>query len=451
MTKLFTRASVAGASLSGANLKASLIALWDALSTIGLTDTNRITVTASATLLTTQCGILLVDCSAGSVVLTLPTSGSASDEAEYRIRRIDTAFANSLTIQRGGSDTIEGLTTGMSVSAGGQVDFKMPAGATSWRVTGRGGGTALAAREALYVPGVNWLDNPDGDVYQITIAATADDAYMDDCWYALTQTGTITPSQVATPEDGFANSIRLTQSQATAQRMGSAQILEGKRSKKLRGKTVTFGGRMKLSTGANVRMALLAWTGTEDTVTSDVVNDWTSSTYTAGNFFLASNLTVVAVSSSAMTAGTARDVSVTGVVPSGANNLVVVYWTEATAAQNVTLDAWGRRLVEGASLLDYLRRGETEELRRCQRFYQPVYAGSYRRYVGNLDRDVRTFATPMRATPTLSIALTASSGYQAHTIVAASPEIWSMEIQFTAGGTGVIDLSNLTINAFARL
>jgi hypothetical protein len=51
--------------------------LWDALNSLGVTDANRTTITASATLLTTQCGILLVDCTAGSVVLTLPTSGTS--------------------------------------------------------------------------------------------------------------------------------------------------------------------------------------------------------------------------------------------------------------------------------------------------------------------------------------------------------------------------------------
>ena len=377
MSKLFSRAAVAGATLAGASLKAVNTSLWDALATMGFTDVGRTTVSASATLTMTQCGIVLVDCSSGSVVLTLPTSGTATDEAQYKIRRIDSTYANTLTVQRGGSDTVEGSTTvPITIGCGGQADLKMPAGSTNWRVTGRSGGSTLAARDALLVPAVNELDNPDGEIYQIAVAATADDTYSEDRWYELTQTGTVLPAQVANPEDGYAIAARTTQSQAVAQRFGKAQILPGKRTRKLRGKTMTFGGRFKLSSSANLRVAILAWTGTEDVVTSDVVNNWTSGTYTAGNFFLASNLTVVAVGAAAMTAATARDVSVTGAIPSNANNIIVVYWTEAAAAQNVTLDGWGRRLIEAAVFGDYIRRTDDEELRRCQVFLEKSYRQS---------------------------------------------------------------------------
>lgn len=441
MTKLFSLASANGASLSGANLKAALTTLWSALSTTGITDSNRTTVTASASLLTTQCGILLVDCTSGSVVLTLPISGTSTDEARYRIRRIDATYANTLTVQRGGTDTIEGGTSSYSIGCGGELSFKMPGGDTNWRVTGRGGATTQAAREALGVPAVNWLDNPDGEVYQGTVAATADDTYMEDQWYALTQTGTVTPSQLTAPEDGFAYGIRVTQSQVTAQRFGEAQILEGKRTKKLRSKTMTWGGRFKFSAGANLRIAILAWTGTEDVVTSDVVNDWTNATYSAGSFFLAANLTVVAVSPSlAMTAGTARDASVTGVIPANSNNVIVMYWTEATAAQNVTLDAWGRRLVEGATLIDYIRRSEEHELSRCQRFFE---TGSYRfRVVDNGGTVVSTVAMKVRkrATPSITV-----SGGGTVTDIDAS----SFTIAQTAAGT--VDTSFSGYTASARL
>jgi hypothetical protein len=438
MSKLFTRASVTGASLAGANLKATLTALWDALSAAGVTDSARTTITASATLLTTQCGILLVDCTAGSVVLTLPTSGTSSDEALYKIRRIDSTYANTLTVQRGGTDSVEGSTSvAVLIGCGGQVNLKLPGGSSDWKVVGRGGGTMLAAREALGVPAGNWLDNPDGEVYQRAVAATADDTYSEDRWYELTQTGTVTPSQVTTPEDGFAFAARITQSQAAAQRFGRAQILEGKASKKVRGKTMTFGGRLKLSTSANVRMAILAWTGTEDVVTSDVVNDWTLSTYTAGNFFLAANLTVVAVSPSiAMTAATARDCSVTGVIPSNANNVIVMYWTEAAAAQNVTLDAWGRRLVEGATLVDYVRRSSEHELAICQRHYERGFVRSDAYNVtGSAISACSNYKVTKRANPTTVIS---TPGYVNASGAAfdGSSDAESFEIKATIAATG---------------
>lgn len=152
MSKLHTRASVAGTTLSGPNTKATNLALWDALRTVGVTDSDRLTVTATATLTTTQCGWLEVDCTSGNVVLTLPTSGTTTDEAEYRIRRIDST-SNSLTVQRGGSDTVEGGTTAVSIGALQQVDFKLPAGTNNWRVAARGGSTQAAARAALGMSG----------------------------------------------------------------------------------------------------------------------------------------------------------------------------------------------------------------------------------------------------------------------------------------------------------
>lgn len=242
-------------------------------------------------------------------------------------------------------------------------------------------GSAAAARNALEVPMFNHLHNPDGEIYQRAVAATADDAYMDDRWYALTQTGTITPSQQSNPENGYHRGLRLTQSQASAQRMGRAQIVEASQTSTLRGKTVTFGGRFKLSTSATLRYAILAWTGTADAVTSDVVNDWTSGTYTTGNFFNSTTLSLVATGSTALTAATAATCSISGAVPAGATNIIVLYWTEATAAQNVTLDAWGLRLVDATTLVGAIQRSAAEELRLCRRFLPALVSSGITDYL----------------------------------------------------------------------
>lgn len=242
-------------------------------------------------------------------------------------------------------------------------------------------GTPAAARNALEVPAPNYLINPDGHVYQRPIAATADDAYMDDRWYALTQTGTITPSQVSNPEDGYHRALRITQSQVTAQRMGRAQIVEASQTSALRGKTVTFGGRFKLSSSATLRYAILAWTGTADAVTSDVVNDWTNATFTTGNFFASTTLSLVATGSTALTAATAATCSISGAVPSGATNLIVLYWTEAVAAQSVTLDAWAQRLVDATALVEAHRRSYAEELALCRRFLPALVASGVTDYL----------------------------------------------------------------------
>ena len=144
MSKLFTRASVVGSTLSGAALKSVLTAIADALNSFGLQEGTRSTVTTSSTLTITQCGLLLVDATSASITLTLPSSGATTDDAVYEIRRIDSS-ANTVSVQRGGTDTLEGATTAVSVQAGGVLKLQMPAGATNWRITKLSGATSSGA------------------------------------------------------------------------------------------------------------------------------------------------------------------------------------------------------------------------------------------------------------------------------------------------------------------
>lgn len=312
-------------------------------------------------------------------------------------------------------DNIAGTPTNAVAKAALAAIYDFVAQRLARGTTGAGSATATelaSARDSLGVPQVNWVLNPDGAIYQRSVAATADDTYFEDRWYALTQSGTVTPSQQSNPENGFRYASRLTQSQASAQRMGAAQIVEGKDAIPLRGKTVTFGGRFKLSTSANLRVALLAWTGTEDSVTSDVVNDWTNGTFTTGNFFISSNLTLIGTAAVGMTGGSAADVSVSGAVPSGTTNLLVVYWTEATAAQNVTLDAWGRRLIESSYLNDHIRRSIAQELALCQRFYEATTMQGELGAVGSTYAYIQSwqFKVQKRTSPTVTTNVTSSSG-----------------------------------------
>lgn len=272
-----------------------------------------------------------------------------------------------------------------------------------------GAGAASAAelqlaRDSLQIPLRNYLHNPDGAVYQRTIAATADDVYAHDRWYVLTETASVTPSQVSNPEDGYRYAARLTQSQSSSQRMGRAQIVEGIDTSALRGKTVTVGGRFKLSAAQTLRYALLAWTGTEDAVTSDVVNSWSNGTFTTGQFFNSTTLSLIATGSTALSAATAATCSVSGTVPSNATNLIFVYWTEAVAAQNVTLDSWAQRLVESSFLAEGIRRTPQEELAICMRFYEYLGDMQFQGYQlsGAAFGCPRAFLYPKRATPTVA-------------------------------------------------
>lgn len=136
MSKTPTLASVNGTTLSGAQLKTFLTGIVAAFRTIGMQETDRATITSDTTLTVQNCGLVLVDCTGGNVALTLPTNGATTDDAIYNIRRLDST-TNTLTVTRGGSDTIEGASTAVSIGALNNWAIQLPAGGTDWKVTGR--------------------------------------------------------------------------------------------------------------------------------------------------------------------------------------------------------------------------------------------------------------------------------------------------------------------------
>jgi hypothetical protein len=202
-------------------------------------------------------------------------------------------------------------------------------------------------------------------------AAYADDAYAADAWYVLTQTASIT-AQRTTGDANSPYACRLTQTQAAAQRFGYAHAAEAADSAPLAGKSVRFQARVRISNSQAVRVAVLEWTGTADSVTSDVVNDWTSGTYTAGNFFLASDLTVAAAGSATPAANTWATIGLNATLSSSCKNVIVLVWTEGTAAQNVTLDLTELYLFRGTGATDWTPRANGDDQQRCERLVWAV-------------------------------------------------------------------------------
>lgn len=148
MSKRPTRASIAGSTLTGAELKSTLLGIFDSMTTAGMQESGRTPITADTTLTVSQCGLVLVDCTSGNVVVTLPASGDTTDDALYLIRRTDSG-SNTCTVQKSGSDTIEGASSSILIPPSCMTAIQMPADATNWRVLWFGGGTKSAARSAI--------------------------------------------------------------------------------------------------------------------------------------------------------------------------------------------------------------------------------------------------------------------------------------------------------------
>lgn len=216
----------------------------------------------------------------------------------------------------------------------------------------------------------NYLLNPSGEINQRSAGSQADVTYDFDQWLTLTQSNAITASQLTDVEDTTPFMMRSLQANASAQRFGRIQWLEKAFCRDLRGQPVTLSARVRMSASTTLRYAVVEWTGTADSPTKDVVNDWTSPTFTAGNFFTSTTTTIVGTGSIALTANTLTDVAAyLGVVSSSMNNLAVFFWTDSTQAQNVTLDIGKAKQEKGSGATPFVARRISDERRDCFRYY----------------------------------------------------------------------------------
>ena len=191
------------------------------------------------------------------------------------------------------------------------------------------GGSGAVLNELINPSFSLWTGNTD----PTTPAAMSDDAYtnMPDCWNALLQGAGATVARGG--RIGLSRySLKLTAG-GTTNRYGAQQILDAQKSIAKRGKTTTVQFKLKPTNNAgsgtrDYRIALLEWTGTPDSVTSDIVNNWASSTYTTGNFFNSTSLTLIGTEVVTATHNAESQLSVSGVVSASCNNLIVFIWVE---------------------------------------------------------------------------------------------------------------------------
>lgn len=219
----------------------------------------------------------------------------------------------------------------------------------------------------------NRLINGTGAIAQAALASSADGAYTFDQWYVLTQSNPVTPSQLTLVEDTTPYMMRITQSNASAQRFGLAQALEYAQVVDLRSKPVTLSARVRCSASTTLRYAIVEWTGTADAITRDIVASWTSTTFAAGGFFTSTSTTVTATGSVALTANTLTSISLTGTLGSSFTNVIVFFWTDSAQAQSVTLDIGKAQLEVGSTATPFEWHRYDQELVACQRyFWQPL-------------------------------------------------------------------------------
>lgn len=270
--------------------------------------------------------------------------------------------------------------------------------------------TEQAVREAIAAGGggggsaaANLLDNPEFAIDQRGAGASRDfndDTYHFDRWYGLRGTNptTKTIERIASGLNTASYAARMT----VDTNGGLAQIVESVKSLPYRGTAMRVGARVRFDSTDTVYWALLEWTGTADTVTSDVVNDWTDAVKAAGNFFLAADITVAATGTLAVTANTWEALAVSGgTLSTSCNNLILMVWVE-TGGQ---LDITECDLYAGSASRTWTPKDTAADRNECYRhcyIWQTTRITGYRQSYNVINGMTQLFPIPLRTTPGMS-------------------------------------------------
>lgn len=282
-----------------------------------------------------------------------------------------------------------------------------PTGATgSTGVTGVTGPTGNSA------PNKNYLINGSFAVSQratsFTSGANNDDAYTLDRWYILSDGNDaidVTQDTSTVPTNGqFAIALDV---ETVNKKFGIAQIIENKNCLGLIGNTVTFSFKAKVSATTkldNVKAAIVAWSGTADTVTSDIISAWGAE---GTNPTLIANATFENTPANLNVTTSYATYSVTAAVDTASTkNVIVFIWsdvTDTTAGDFLYISEAKLELGSSATTFNYADNSFPNELMQCQRYFWRGYVaggGVWGGAGGSVPIIGWGFPTTMRATPT---------------------------------------------------
>jgi hypothetical protein len=266
----------------------------------------------------------------------------------------------------------------------------------------------------------NRLVNGSFDVAQrgtsFTSGANNDDTYNLDRWYVLSDgNDAVDITQTTTVPTGAKYSIGL-DVETVNKKFGIAQIIENVNCYDAIGGNVTLSFQAKVSATTkldNVKCAVIAWSGTADTVTSDIISAWgaegtnptliANATYenTPANLNVTTSFATYSVTANVDTASTA--------------NIIVFIWSDVTdTTAGDFLYITNAQLEIGTSATPFERRLYGQEFINCQRYFEtslgpPSGSGSAvgTSSSGNVQALDFGFAVTKRATPTM--------GYQSGT------------------------------------
>ena len=281
--------------------------------------------------------------------------------------------------------------------------------------------------------------------------ANNDDTYNLDRWYVLSDGNDavdITQDTTTIPTNGSQTAIALDVETAN-KKFGIAQIIEARNCAAFIGNTVTFSFKARVSSTTrlnNIKAAIIAWDGTADTVTSDIISAWNSG---GTNPTLIANATYENTPANLNVTTSYATYSVTAAVDTAsAKNIIVLIWSDVvvTAAADF-LYVTDAQLELGSTATPFERRPIGIEQLLCQRYFQTFTYRARWDASSATDSDARYLPFPavMRNVPTgsnltpsenvntasatLGVATRTSFGIEV-TPTAAGATAWAAELRF---------------------
>jgi hypothetical protein len=239
--------------------------------------------------------------------------------------------------------------------------------------------------------------------------ANANDAYTLDRWYILSEgSDSVDVDQIADSPDTGGKCIRL-DVETTGEKFGIAQIVEAVNCTGLIGNTVTLSFAAKVSDARidTIKAGIVAWSGTADTVTSDIVSSWgadgTTPTLIANATFENTPADLGVTTSWATYTVTAN------VDTASTANLILFIWSDdaTNPLAGDFLYVTNVQLEVGDTATPFEHRSYGQELALCQRYFNLHPSGAMNihafRYNNSISLAEVNFPTTMRAAPTMVV------------------------------------------------
>lgn len=227
----------------------------------------------------------------------------------------------------------------------------------------------------------NRVINGDMRVQQRATLGSTDDTFTLDRWNLLLEAASAAAVAQETsdvPSNGSNRALKLTVGSGEDNKFGIVTFLEFLDSADLRGKTVSLQAKLKATAAiTDVRMAVLEWTSTADSLTSDVVGTWGSA---GTNPTLAANWAYLGAPANLSATTSWATYKVEGLtVGASANNIAVFIWCEdeTTTITTDSLLITDVQLEEGAICTQFERRPYQQELAFCQRYFETMGSAIY--------------------------------------------------------------------------